>query len=64
MSEHVENESEPLPLSEYEIASTGGVYAAKFNSPYNSIHRMNGFKTEDDALAWIAEAKLLMRTYG
>jgi hypothetical protein len=63
VADHQTNNRAARSSSEYEIFSDGGVFAVRFNSPFNSIHRMSGFKTEDDAQAWIAEAKLLMRTF-
>ncbi|MGD0104713.1 MAG: hypothetical protein ABSC06_11820 [Rhodopila sp.] len=49
--------------AEYAIYGQPGDFTANFRSPYNSIHQISGFKTEDDARAWIAETKLLVSMY-
>ena len=37
-----------------------GGYTVRIISPFNSIHRVGGFKTADDAQTWIGEARILI----
>jgi hypothetical protein len=52
------------PTSEYNIYGKAGYITVAFKSPYNSMHQISGFKTEDDAKAWIAETKAMIGMYG
>ncbi len=42
---------------EYHILPQSGGFAVRITFPHNAIHRIGGFKTEDDAKQWIAEAR-------
>lgn len=57
-------ESMPKLESEYNIYGEAGYITVNFKSPYNSMHQISGFKSEDDAKAWIAETKALIGMYG
>ena len=59
MFDHI---SDKVNSSECDI-SRAGHYTARFVSSYGSLHRATGFKTADDAQAWIARIKLLDKIY-
>ena len=63
MAEPSSDESITQPFTEYNIVGQAGYITANFRSPYNSMHQISGFKTERDARAWIAEARLLIGRY-
>jgi hypothetical protein len=63
MAEQSLDESSVCKLNVYNIYSQSGFFTVNFRSPYNSMHQISGFKTEDEAHAWIAETKLLMGMY-
>jgi hypothetical protein len=63
MTKNISDESAPPPPNEYNIYGRDGFFVVNFTSPYNSLHQISGFKTKDDAQAWIAEAKHLAETY-
>jgi hypothetical protein len=45
---------------EFNIYGGMGCFTVDFPSPYNSIHQITGFKTEDAARDWIAETQILI----
>ena len=57
------DESASVPLNQYVIYGNPGCFTVNFISPYNSLHQISGFKSKDDAHAWIEETKLLAGTY-
>ena len=63
MTDHVLDESVLRLPNEYNIYGQPGHFTVNFISPHNSIHQISGFKTEDDAQAWIAEAKVLIEKF-
>jgi hypothetical protein len=42
---------------QYHIVPQTDSFTVRIIYPQNSIHRVGGFKTEDDAQAWIGEAR-------
>jgi hypothetical protein len=64
MAESSVKDSVVHPASEYNIYGQAGYITVNFKSPYNSMHQISGFKTEDDAKAWIAETKAMIGMYG
>ncbi len=42
---------------ERDITVDGDSFTARFTSPHNTIHQVSGFKSEDEAQAWMAEAQ-------
>jgi hypothetical protein len=63
MSDHTSDGHRPRSHDDYIIHGHVGYFTVSFTSPFNSTHQISGFKTEDDAQSWIAEAKLLIGTY-
>jgi hypothetical protein len=60
MTDSLSNKSALHPTTEYNVYGQAGCFTVDFTSSYNSIHQISGFKTEDDAQAWVAEARLLV----
>jgi hypothetical protein len=46
---------------EYKILPQSGGFAVRITFAHNSIHRIGGFKTEDEARQWICEARSRVR---
>jgi hypothetical protein len=63
MAEHVMETIATTSASPYTIYGEPGCFTVKFTSPHNTLHQFSGFKSEDDALAWIAETRVLAQTY-
>jgi hypothetical protein len=59
MPEQVSDECAPAPAHDYHIYERLGYFTVNFTSPQNSVHQINGFTSEEDAHAWIAETKKL-----
>jgi hypothetical protein len=61
MPEQVSGERTSTAAAErYHIYGEPGYFTVNFTSPHNSLHQISGFKTEEDAHAWIAETKKLL----
>jgi hypothetical protein len=63
MADRISDERDSIVSDQYKIGGQPGCFTVNFTSPYNSIHQISGFKSEDEAQAWIAEAKLLIGMY-
>jgi hypothetical protein len=63
MAEHVMETSATTTTSPYAISGEPGCFTVKFTSPHNTLHQFSGFKSEDEAQAWIAETRVLAQTY-
>jgi hypothetical protein len=63
MSDQITDGHRSCLPDDYIICGHTGYFTVSFTSPFNSTHQISGFKTEDDAQCWIAEAKLLVGTY-
>jgi hypothetical protein len=63
MADRISDERPSLVPDQYRIQGQPGCFTVNFRSPYNSMHQISGFKSEDEAQAWIAEAKLLIGLY-
>lgn len=46
---------------QYNVLPQADGFTVRIISPQNSIHRVGGFKTEDDAQMWIGEAEVLIQ---
>jgi hypothetical protein len=63
MTDSMSDKSALRPTTEYNIYGQAGCFTINFSSSYNTMHQISGFKTEDVAQAWVAEARLLVGTY-
>jgi hypothetical protein len=63
MTDSMSDKSALRPTTEYNIYGQAGCFTINFASSYNTMHQISGFKTEDVAQAWVAEARLLVGTY-
>jgi hypothetical protein len=63
MDETVLSERAAMVSNQYTICGQPGYFTVNFTSPHNAIHQITGFKSEDDAQAWIEETKRLVGTY-
>ncbi len=63
MADSVTDKAAVSSTDAYNILGQPGFFTVNFTSPLNSLHQISGFKTEDDAQAWIAEARRLVGTY-
>jgi hypothetical protein len=63
MADRISDERDSIVSDQYKIGGQPGCFTIHFRSPHNSMHQISGFKSEDEVQAWIAEAKLLIRTY-
>ena len=48
--------------NEFNIYGQPGCFTVNFRSPYNALHQISGFKTEDDAQSWVKETRRLIAT--
>lgn len=63
MIDLIASEDASVRPAEFNIVARAGFFIVNFRSPYNSMHQTNGLKTEEDARAWLAEARHLAGTY-
>ena len=43
----------------FEVVGSAGWFTARFTSPYNAFYQVSGFRSRDDAIAWVTEAQVL-----
>jgi hypothetical protein len=62
MNEQASNERAAMASNPYSITGEAGHYTVKFQSPHNAVHQVSGFKSEDDAQAWITDTRRITKT--
>ena len=45
------------------VSCQNGFYTARVVSPFNSVHQITGFKSREDAIAWVSQTQFLADKY-